>query len=243
MDALTYFYVTREPGEGFICLLTLGEVHARLAAGELKEDYYATESDGRSFAQFKRSGAGHWRTLAALFREQSVHGALAHRGSASGAPHAHTPSQQPQGSLWRDLRGLAVVLIPVVVVLGSQLPRLGKGMKKKPDDQRQWLRESINLGDLNDPPNGVRTCTAREFLRTVYGEAPKGSTEQVEVERSVFLSKVGKPHRLVWWAGKDEEWYYACKDTQVLLYVRAYRENSKEYFQVRGWWEYFQNPR
>jgi len=76
LDARTYFYLTRERGEGFICLLTLGEIHDKLAAGELKKDHYATEFDGRRFAEFKQSGTAHWRTLAALFQEQPVLDAL-----------------------------------------------------------------------------------------------------------------------------------------------------------------------
>ena len=69
--ATQYFYVTRAPGGGFVATLTLSQVRAGLATGELQESFNATESDGRSFTQFQADGAGgRWRTLAELLAEQ-----------------------------------------------------------------------------------------------------------------------------------------------------------------------------
>ncbi|MDA0659365.1 MAG: hypothetical protein O2931_08885 [Planctomycetota bacterium] len=69
---MTYFYVTRQEGDGFVATLTLDEIRTRLKAGELKESFFATESDGRSFSQFRKSGNGRWRTLAELLAEHPV---------------------------------------------------------------------------------------------------------------------------------------------------------------------------
>jgi len=110
MDARTYFYITRKPRKGFMCMLTLGEVHDRLTAGELKDDCYAAESDGRSFNEFKRSGVGNWRTLAELFREQSVQDALARRGSPSSTSQTQPALQRPPESLWPKLLAGLVTL-------------------------------------------------------------------------------------------------------------------------------------
>lgn len=66
---MKYFYVTRKESAGFVGLLTLDEILARLDTGELKDSFSATESDGRSFAQFRKSGDGRWRTLATLVLE------------------------------------------------------------------------------------------------------------------------------------------------------------------------------
>ena len=69
--ATQYFYVTRAPGRAFVATLTLSQVRAGLATGELQESFNATESDGRSFTQFQTDGAGgRWRTLAELLAEQ-----------------------------------------------------------------------------------------------------------------------------------------------------------------------------
>jgi len=66
------YYVTRKEGEGFVAVLTLDGIRTRLAAGQLKEYYFATEADGRSFNRFRKSGNGKWRTLAALLAEAPV---------------------------------------------------------------------------------------------------------------------------------------------------------------------------
>jgi hypothetical protein len=67
-----YYYVTRSPGQGFVATLTLAQIEAGLANGELQESFSATESDGRSFAQFQRSNyGGEWRTLADLLAEHA----------------------------------------------------------------------------------------------------------------------------------------------------------------------------
>src|SRR5262245_11779599 len=73
----TLFYVTREAGRDFVGLNTLAQIHRKLAEGEFPETYYATESDGRSFAQFSKDDAGRWRTLAELFGAPAVGAALA----------------------------------------------------------------------------------------------------------------------------------------------------------------------
>lgn len=66
----TVFFVTRRPNSGFVSVLTLDEIRARLASGELQATLFATESDGRSFSQFQRSGRQvRWRTLAELLEE------------------------------------------------------------------------------------------------------------------------------------------------------------------------------
>jgi hypothetical protein len=77
VDLTSYFYVTWKAGDGFVGLYTLGEIDRMLAAGELQESHYAAESDGRSFSQFRKTGAGRWRTLAELFTEQLVIDAVA----------------------------------------------------------------------------------------------------------------------------------------------------------------------
>ena len=68
--AKLHYFVTRTPNRGFVALLTLDEIRRDLAAGRLAPDYYATESDGRSFKQFQRDGdRARWRTLAELVSE------------------------------------------------------------------------------------------------------------------------------------------------------------------------------
>lgn len=68
--ATELFYVTRMPGSGFVATLSLREIRSRLTAGQLQESFCATESDGRSFTQFQKDGAGgRWRTLAELLDE------------------------------------------------------------------------------------------------------------------------------------------------------------------------------
>jgi len=69
---MTRFYVTRKEGGAYVGLFTLGEIRARLGTGELKEGFFVTESDGRSYNQFRKSGNGTWRTLAALLTEYPV---------------------------------------------------------------------------------------------------------------------------------------------------------------------------
>ncbi|AWM39412.1 hypothetical protein GobsT_22660 [Gemmata obscuriglobus] len=66
----TVYFVTRRPNSEFVGAWTLGEIRARLASGELRAALFATESDGRSFSRFQRSGAqARWRTLAELLEE------------------------------------------------------------------------------------------------------------------------------------------------------------------------------
>jgi hypothetical protein len=72
VDVTTSYYVTREPGDGFVGLYMLGEIARMLAARELQESLYAAEADGRSFDEFRKAGAGRWRTLAELITEQPV---------------------------------------------------------------------------------------------------------------------------------------------------------------------------
>jgi len=69
---MTNFYVTQKEGGGYVGLMTLGEIRTRLAAGELKESFFVTESDGRSYNQFRKSGNGTWRTLGTLLTEYPV---------------------------------------------------------------------------------------------------------------------------------------------------------------------------
>ena len=66
---MKYFYVTRGKGEGFIATLSLQEIHSKLEIGGLNINQFATESDGRSFAEFQKSGDGNWRTLDAILIE------------------------------------------------------------------------------------------------------------------------------------------------------------------------------
>jgi hypothetical protein len=64
------YFVTRQPNSGFVATLSLDEIKARLASGELDESLFATESDGRSFIRFQRNGdRARWRTLADLLAE------------------------------------------------------------------------------------------------------------------------------------------------------------------------------
>jgi hypothetical protein len=89
---MTYFYVTRQPGGGFVGLLSLDDIRARLAVGELQESFFATESDGRSFSQFIKSGNGKWRALGALLAE---HPAVTPPAGEAGLP---SPPCPPSGT-------------------------------------------------------------------------------------------------------------------------------------------------
>jgi hypothetical protein len=97
VDVTTYYYVTREPGDGFVGLYMLGEIARMLAAGELQESLYAAEADGLSFDEFRKAGAGRWRTLAELFTEQAVIDAVAsQRAQQADLEEANRWEESPQ---------------------------------------------------------------------------------------------------------------------------------------------------
>jgi hypothetical protein len=123
-----YYYVTRVPGSGFVATLTLAEIRARLAAGELQESLSATESDGRSFAQFQRGNrGGRWRTLAELLAEREAGAASSPQAAGAAAVDARArelPADiKPEASVvlpsWRR-RGLlsGCLLLACGVLLG-----------------------------------------------------------------------------------------------------------------------------
>jgi hypothetical protein len=119
---MTYFYVTRQAGDGFVAMLSLGEIRTRLAAGELKESFFATESDGRSFSEFRKRGNGTWRTLAALLAEYPIGEELPAQDQARPtrrlAQEEHPGTDHPvAGVLVIVFRVLAVVVALLYTVL------------------------------------------------------------------------------------------------------------------------------
>jgi hypothetical protein len=112
-----YYYVTHTPGSGFVATLTVAEIRARLAAGELQESLSATESDGRSFTQFQRdNGGGRWRTLAELLAEREAGAASATQPAGAAAIDAGAPAQVAAANpealpSWRRQRLLSSCLL------------------------------------------------------------------------------------------------------------------------------------
>ena len=65
------YFVARGPNSGFIAALSLDEIRDQLLLDQLKESYYITESDGRSFNQFQATCQHvRWRTIAEFLVEQ-----------------------------------------------------------------------------------------------------------------------------------------------------------------------------
>lgn len=118
MDSTTYFYVAQQAGDGFVGMYMLGDIRRQLAAGQLQESHHATESDGRSFVEFRKSATGNWRTLAELFQEQPVRDALT-RATAVATP---APPAAPLGKTGRPMGIMArIVLSAVTVIVGIGL--------------------------------------------------------------------------------------------------------------------------
>jgi hypothetical protein len=102
----TTYFVTWRPNGGFVSILTLDEMRARVSSGELQESLFATESNGQSFQQFRRSDRqARWRTLAELLAESP--------GESSG----HQPPDEQQGS---DARPA----LPLWIKAGREYPAL-----------------------------------------------------------------------------------------------------------------------
>src|SRR6185369_769221 len=115
---------TRTPNRDFVANLTLAEIRARLAAGELQETFYATESNNSSFTRFQRRGeSANWRTLAELLAEVPARAELAPKGPTG--PSALRLSDNFTGGgtsvailgFGLLLAGLACVAVPIVVIL------------------------------------------------------------------------------------------------------------------------------
>jgi hypothetical protein len=68
--AKVHYFVTRAVNRSFVAMLTHDEIRAEVIAGRFSADWFATESDGRSFIQFQKSGdQARWRTLTELLEE------------------------------------------------------------------------------------------------------------------------------------------------------------------------------